>query len=1067
MSSSDLTFITNENGDNLQSRFSSLIKDTQALDVLVGYFYTSGFHTVSEALKSTETIRILIGISTNQATYDLVEKIQSNKEVKNEFAQKVKKELEHSENTQRIETGIQTFINWLKNGKLEIRAYPEKKIHSKIYIMTFREEDRDAGRVITGSSNFTRNGLIENLEFNVELKNRSDYEFAKEKFEELWEKSVNLSEKYVETIEQKTWLRDDITPYQLYLKFLYEYFKEEIHLDTALETKYRPDGFKELKYQNHAVLNAKKIVNEYGGVFLSDVVGLGKTFMGTMLCQELDEKTLILAPPHLIDEHNTGSWEHAFREFGFRSRDYKCCSIGKLKSIVDEQQQRDFEVVLIDESHRFRTENNDTYSLLAQICKGKKVILVTATPYNNKPSDLLAQIKLFQRAKQSTLPNLKNLESFFKKLENNLKELDRKKDREQFIAANKENARQIRERVLKYLMVRRTRNEIIQHYQSDLTTQHMSFPEIADPKPIFYELNENEDRIFLETISLIKDSFSYARYTPLLFHKTMQENEKQGQKNMMSFMKLLLVKRLESSFFAFKQTLERFIASYETFIKQYDAGSVYLSKKHSHKIAEYLAKGDLSSIDRLIEEEKIEQYNATEFSKELRTKLEQDLKTLNHIKKQWKTINRDPKVDAFCDKLAKETPVQQGKSIIFTESKETAEYLAKQLETKSSKKILCFTGQSTAEDRKVVIANFDAKASKKQDDYQILITTDVLAEGVNLHQSNVVINYDIPWNPTRIMQRVGRINRVDTHHKKIYTYTFFPTEQANQLIKLQECAEAKIAAFISLLGTDAKLLTETEEIEAHSLFSTIISKKSIEGAPENAETELKYLQIIRAIKDNKPSLFEKIQTLPKKSRSARKQSEKIKTTTLITYLRKGKLQKFFKATASEKETHSEEIDFIEAAQILACTEKEKRGILNADYYKLLEQNIQQLEKVIQEESTESDETKNTNGNRNNAVKLLKFLKQKQIRRNNNLAETETDYLEQVIAELEAGGVPKKITTRAYKEIETNPQLLLNPIRVIAVLKTHIPDDFLQANQTHNTANDNAPQEIILSQFFQS
>lgn len=508
MASSDLTFITNETGNTLQDRFADLIKDTQFFDALVGYFYTSGFHTMYKSLEATDAIRILIGISTNRQTYDLIHQIKSHKQVKDEFLEEVKQELEDSENTQAVEEGILKFTQWLKEGKLEIRAYPEEKIHSKLYIMTFPEADRDRGRVITGSSNFTRNGLIENLEFNVELKNSSDHDFAKAKFEELWAKGVDVSEKYVETIQNDTWLRDDITPYELYLKFLYEYFKEEINQDTELDTRFRPEGFKELKYQDHAVLNAKKIINEYGGVFLSDVVGLGKTYMGTMLCQELNQKTLVLAPPHLIDEHNTGSWEHAFREFGFRSRDYTCRSIGMLKSIIAKNQHRDSDVVLIDEAHRFRTEGNDTYALLAQICKGKKVILVTATPYNNKPSDLLAQIKLFQRSRQSTLPNLSDLEAFFRQLENNTKNLDRQKDREQFIEANKENARLIRERVLKYLMVRRTRREIIDYYGSDLKAQNMSFPDVADPQPVFYELNKEEDHVFLKTIELVTQSFS-------------------------------------------------------------------------------------------------------------------------------------------------------------------------------------------------------------------------------------------------------------------------------------------------------------------------------------------------------------------------------------------------------------------------------------------------------------------------------------------------------------------------------------------------------------------------------
>jgi superfamily II DNA or RNA helicase len=153
------------------------------------------------------------------------------------------------------------------------------------------------------------------------------------------------------------------------------------------------------------------------------VVGLGKTYMGTMLCQELKGRILVLAPPHLIDENNEGSWENSFKNFGFRSRDYKCQSIGVLDKIIKKNLHNEFDVVLIDEAHRFRTEETETYAKLSQICRGKKVVLVTATPYNNSPKDILSQIKLFQSSKQSTIPSLANLEGFFNKLEKDLRRL--------------------------------------------------------------------------------------------------------------------------------------------------------------------------------------------------------------------------------------------------------------------------------------------------------------------------------------------------------------------------------------------------------------------------------------------------------------------------------------------------------------------------------------------------------------------------------------------------------------------------------------------------------------------
>jgi len=290
---SDTTFITNEERKTLQDRFRVLIKDTRFFDVLVGYFSTSGFYALHSSLDNTEKIRILIGIGTGKQTLSLIEEAKkpqqgvfefSHAEAKEEFADSVAAEMENSEDSRNVEQGVYKFIEWLRSGKLEVKAYPSEDIHAKLYIMTFIEEDKDVGRVITGSSNFTQAGLVDNLEFNVELKDRADYEFALNKFNELWKNAVDVKDKYIETIQGRTWLNDTISPYELYLKFLYEYFKEKINIDQDdSEKKYIPEGFLDLEYQNEAVRDAKSKLEEYGGVFISDVVGLGKTYISAML----------------------------------------------------------------------------------------------------------------------------------------------------------------------------------------------------------------------------------------------------------------------------------------------------------------------------------------------------------------------------------------------------------------------------------------------------------------------------------------------------------------------------------------------------------------------------------------------------------------------------------------------------------------------------------------------------------------------------------------------------------------------------------------------------------------
>ncbi|OGW22038.1 MAG: helicase, partial [Nitrospirae bacterium GWC2_46_6] len=764
MNNIDLTFITNESGQSLKQRFEVLIKDTRLFDCLVGYFYTSGFHAIYKSLESTEKVRILIGISTNRQTYDLLKAAAqenqqtlkfSHYETKQAIEGLVEKEMEDSEDNRRVEDGVVKFIDWIRSKKLEIRAYPSQNIHAKLYIMTFTAGDRDAGRVITGSSNFTEAGLMDNLEFNVELKNRADYEFAKEKFERLWKDAVNVSEKYIETIESKTWLNQNITPYQLYLKFLYEYFKDELGSSEEVFAKYLPQDFKKLEYQEQAILNAKKILEEYGGVFISDVVGLGKTYIAALLAGQIDGRTLVIAPPVLLDKTNPGSWPNAFSDFRIPA-DFE--SIGKLQDILDKGTDR-YSNIIIDEAHRFRTETNITYEMLAEVCRGKRVILVTATPYNNSPKDILSQIKLFQKSKKSTIPNLPDLEAFFSRLDKKLKNLDRQRDYNEYIRVVKENAREIRDKVLKYLMVRRTRTEVAKYFEDDIKRQNLKFPEVENPEPMYYGLNDEEDKIFNETVKLISKDFKYARYMPMLYYKgKIDQLEKQSQENMGKFMKILLVKRLESSFFAFRNSISRFLKSYEMFIEEFEKGDVYVSKKYGGKIFEFLENDDDEAIQRLIDEGKAQKYGSGDFRDSFAGDLKNDLETLKTIKALWQRIDRDPKLETFAARLTENPILSKNKLIIFTESKETARYLSENINDKFPGSTLLFTGGSGEATRDKVIENFDAKARHPKDDFRILVSTEVLSEGVNLHRSNVVINYDIPWNPTRMMQRVGRIN---------------------------------------------------------------------------------------------------------------------------------------------------------------------------------------------------------------------------------------------------------------------------------------------------------------------
>jgi len=323
---------------------------------------------------------------------------------------------------------------------------------------------------------------------------------------------------------------------------------------------------------------------------------------------------------------------------------------------------------------------------------------------------------------------------------------------------------------------------------------------------------------------------------------------------------------------------------------------------------------------------------------------------------------------------------------------------------------------------------------------------------VNLHRANVVINYDIPWNPTRMMQRVGRVNRVDTAFDVIHTFNFFPTTQSNDQIKLKEAAEAKINAFLTLLGGDAELLTEGEPIGSHELFNRLISKKTLEGDDEAEESELKYLQIIRDIREKDADLFEKIKHLPKKARTAKQYNDIVGS--LITYFRRGKLQKFFIAKVK---LATEELDFMTAAGMLESRPDEKRKKLPSEMYDLLDSNKEAFIIATTEEMAEPQKRRG----RDSAANILRILKAT-IKNTQTLTEDQELYLKKVLTQLEEGGLPKQTAKNTLKALDALKDELVNPFKVLAVLQTHIPERLLQSHYAEQNPAVFGKREVILS-----
>ncbi|WP_222982969.1 helicase-related protein [Flagellimonas meishanensis] len=1068
----DLTFFTNEEGQSLLSRFKSTLRDTELFDILVGYFRMSGFHRIYESLEALEKIRILVGLNVDKDSYDIIAyqqeqgllDLESHKRTKKVYEKNLLKEIEESEEPEnKIQEGIEKFIEFLQtdcsnpeidkayhgNGKkLEIRAYPSKNIHAKVYIGKFKPEDRDYGFVITGSSNFSESGLIANREFNVELRSKRDVLFAEDQFNKLWAESVDISEDFVDTIEKKTWLSENITPYELYLKLIYEYLEEDINLEDEFDP-FLPEGFMKLKYQSQAAIQAKKILDRYNGVFLADVVGLGKTFITALLLQQVMGKTLVICPPVLRDY-----WKDSLFDFGIRS--FEVESLGKLAHIIRKGTER-YDYIVVDEAHRFRNEGTQAYADLLEICTNKKVILVTATPLNNTISDIFAQLKLFQSPKNSTIPGVPNLEKYFAGLRTRLNKVDKAEPEYKLLI--KEISDDIRNNVLRYVMVRRTRNDVMTYFKKDMQKQGLVFPVLNDPNKIVYEYEGDLEHIFKSTIQQLLE-FTYARYTPLLYYignKQLTEFEKQQQRNVGGFMKGILVKRLESSFYAFRKSVDRFIKSYENFLKMYESGTIYISKKVD--VYDLLDNDDLDRLDELVSEDKAHKYKSEDFTKDFITKLNKDLSILEYIRDQWTTVNEDPKLEKFVSELKSDKTLKNKKLVIFTESKETGDYLYEALLDEFPDQVLFFSskgGRHTNKtsvsnqtvSRDIIQCNYDPnrKKSEQVDEIRFLITTDVLAEGINLHRSNTLINYDLPWNPTRVLQRAGRVNRLGSAFPFVYIYNFFPTTQSDVHLGLETNITNKIQMFHDILGEDAKYLSDGEEFGSQELFNTLNNKKAYSGEDEVGDSELKYLEIIREIRDKNPDLFERIKTLPKKARSGFR-SDDLEALQMLTFFRIGKLKKFYRFQGGK----STEATFFDAVQELECHPKTARAKVPSNYFEMLQTNRAKftLDTTIKEE---------TGGNRGRSnAKYIedRIIKDKLFKNFKGFTELDEEFIEAVKATLKEGKMAKKTAQIVKKELEK----VIEPLHVLQVLRKYGRIQMGINNQNNNKFQ---KREVILS-----
>ena len=898
-------FFTNSEENTLINKFEGVFTynpNIQYFDALVGYFRASGYFRIRPFLDKVPHIRILVGINIDKMLADAqkegLEFFKNHEKTKEDFIKKIQEDIEKANYDKDTEKGILQFIDDLIEKKIQIKAHPEKKIHAKVYILRPEPFNQHTpATAITGSSNLTDAGLgggnFYNYEFNVQLTEYPDVKFATDEFEKLWAESVDILPVDIQNIKKETYLNEEITPFELYIKLLTEYFGKNIDYDPDSMGDL-PQNFKKLSYQVDAVNEGFNMLLKHNGFLLADVVGLGKTVIAAMVAKKFlmqngrdNTKILIVYPPAV--EKN---WKNTFKDFQL-DKYTKFITNGSLEKILEGHQdywnKEDYDLIIVDEAHKFRNYLTGAFQNLQLICKSprankglidglqKKVILVSATPLNNRPDDIFYQIQMFQDARQSTLP-ITNLTSFFAPLMEQYKTLKRFDE----LDVNKLRTiyGKIRKNVIEPITIRRTRTDLenIPEYKIDLDEQGIKFPKVDPPKKVEYLMDEKLNELFHKTVFYLtdEDKLKYSRYQAIAGLKQeiqdkYYENAETVSKSLAFIMKTQLIKRLESSFYAFKKSLGNFQTATDRMIEMFENNKVFIAPDTN--VNKLLDKGwseeDIEKeIERLSEENpKNQTFKSSNFKDGFIESLKKDSKLIKELVKGWNAIGNDPKMDVFITQLTKQflnkkTNVE-GKLVIFSESKDTVDYLAKALEDSGRKDVLVISAANRKQMYDTIVTNFDANwaADKQVNEYNIIITTEVLAEGVNLHRSNVIIHYDTPWNSTKLMQRIGRVNRIGTKASAIYNYVFYPSAQGDSQIRLNKTAFMKIQAFHTAFGEDNQVFSTEEILDEVKLFSGTYK--------EEEDERLKFLYFLRHFKKANRAWFDKIKKLPLKSRAGR------------------------------------------------------------------------------------------------------------------------------------------------------------------------------------------------------
>ena len=901
---------------------------SKQFDIATGYFEIGSLLALENDWQKLDKIRVLMGDEVTKRTRQtLLEGL----------TRQLDDSLENEKEKNDFLKGVPAITEAIKQGKIECRVYTKKKFHAKAYI-THSRLTVVGSSALVGSSNFTKPGLTHNIELNVQLRREVDQLQAW--FDKYWNEAEDISDEVLKTIERHT---RDYLPFEIYARALKEYFRR-YEIEVGEWEKQQSRLYKKLDfYQQDGYKALMKIAGKYRGAFLCDGVGLGKTFVGMMLIERLverDRKRVALFVPKAANE---AVWKPALKKylpnlFGrfsnleiFNHTDLS--RGGKWQEDLESVKER-ADVIIIDEAHNFRNpgmRGTDSraasrYYRMAEIIGNKKVFMLTATPINNSLIDLQRLIELFTQKENNYFRNIgvHSLPAHFRSLEKQLESsVSGSSSSQPILEFNQVEAEQIlgNDELFRELVLQRSRSYVRESQKLQGGNLAM-FPVREVPQVAEYSIKKTYGKL-LDSInkafSKKEPLFTLAIYSPTSFLKTGVEEEDiflvERQKQIVGLIRTLFLKRFESSAEAFRSSCETLYQKMlafatknaETAMEKAKLDRIKRRKEEQFGFfrktqrALFDDQQDLGDIAELTEDkispELLESFEVLDREKynvhAILNATFDDLDQILDFLDEFRTFEpkKDDKLQALIRLLKDDKVLKKHKVIIFSEYMQTARYLFENLKNAGIEGVAEIDGSTKPKERLAVIRRFspfynDSSNAKLADggetEIRVLVSTDVLSEGLNLQDATRLINYDLHWNPVRLMQRIGRVDRrlnnqieeeivrANPDQKEIrgtvVYWNFLPPDELDSLLNLYARVSNKVLKISRVFGIEGKkLLRPEDDFEALKDFN-----HELEGDESPLEKlHLEYQELLTQF----PELDSQLNRLPNRIFSGKKLPE--------------------------------------------------------------------------------------------------------------------------------------------------------------------------------------------------